>query len=421
MVTRRAFLGATGAAALAGPRAWSAEPAEGPRKRIAIVATIWTYLSHAQHMGDRFLVGYPRNGRWHRPEIDVVSLYVDQKPDGDQSEARAREFGFMVFPTIAEALRCGGKELAVDAVLIIGEHGDYPSNEKGQKLYPRYEFFEQVVDVFETDGRTVPVFNDKHLSYSYAKAAKMVTASKRLGFPMLAGSSLPVTWRLPSIELPADCELTDALMVGVGGSDAHDFHALEAMQCMVERRRGGETGVKAVRLIDGDAVWRAGKQGQWSEAMLEAALSRSNAILGESLKDARPQDLVNSGELPRLVQEPAAYFIEYRDGFRATLLMLNGAVGDFTFAARVRGLPQVQSTLFHLPPTPNVTYSACLMRKVEEMIQTGQAPYPVERTQLVSGILESCLDSRLRGNRRLETPHLKVRYRAPETPQFCRT
>ena len=136
-------------------------------KRIAVVATVYRYLSHAQHIGDRFLVGYPQDGSWHKPDMKVVSLYVDQKPDGDQSAARAREFGFPVFPTIAETLRCGGSKLAVDAVLVIGEHGQYPRNEKGQVLYPRHDFVKQCVDVFEKDGVSVPVYNDKHLSYRW--------------------------------------------------------------------------------------------------------------------------------------------------------------------------------------------------------------------------------------------------------------
>ena len=207
-------------------------------KHLAVITTVYRYLSHAQHMADRFLVGYPHNGEWHRPDMKVVSLYVDQKPPDDLSAQRGQEFGFRVYPTIAEALRCGGDRLAVDAVLIIGEHGDYPRNEKGQILYPRYEFFQQCVEVFEKDGRAVPVYNDKHLSYSFEKAKWMVEASKRLKFPMLAGSSLPVTWRLPDLELPLDGEIESALMVGEGGSDAMDFHALEAMQCMVERRKG---------------------------------------------------------------------------------------------------------------------------------------------------------------------------------------
>ncbi|MDP7017781.1 MAG: hypothetical protein QGG36_18395 [Pirellulaceae bacterium] len=414
MFNRREFIQTGGAAAVGGQIALASRTAvaadKPARKRLAIISTVWRYLSHAQHIGDRFLVGYPRDGHWHQPAIDVVSLYVDQRPPGDQSGARAREFGFKVYPTIAAAVCCGGDQLAVDAVLIIGEHGDYERNQKGQILYPRFEFFEQVVDVFEQSGRTAPIFNDKHLSYSMRRAEQMVSTSRRLKFPFLAGSSLPVTWRLPELELPLGCDIADALMVGVGSSDAMDYHALEAMQCMVERRRGGETGVKSVQLLEGDAVWEAGAAGRWSTRLLAAALSRSDLVMGETLVDARPQDLVGSGVLPGLVKQPAAYLIERGDGLRTTLLMLNGAVGDFTFAARVKGFEEIQSTQFFLPPTPNVTYSAHLVGKIEEMIETGEAPYPVERTLIVSGILESCLDSKIQENRRLDTPHLAVKY-----------
>jgi hypothetical protein len=380
-------------------------------QRIAVITTVYKYLSHAQHEADRILVGYPRDGKWHRPDMKIVSLYVDQRPEGDLSEARAREFGFHVYPSVAEAVRCGGDKLAVDAVMIIGEHGDYPRNEKGQILYPRYEFFKQCVEVFEKEGRAVPVFNDKHLSYSFEKAKWMVDASRRLGFPMLAGSSLPVTWRLPDVELPLGCEIEDALMVGEGGSDAMDFHALEGLQCMVERRKGGETGVKAVQLVEGDAVWKAGEEGRWSKELLTAALSRSDTPLGLTVKDGRTQDLVHNGELPKLARSPWAYFIEYADGLKATLLMLDGALQDFDFAARVKGRGII-STQFLLTPEPNVTYSARLIGKVEEMFVTGKAPYPVERTLLTSGVLESCLTSRVQSHRRLETSHLNVSYHA---------
>jgi hypothetical protein len=256
-------------------------------KRIAIVATVYRYLSHAQHIGDRFLVGYPRDGAWHKPDMKVVSLYVDQKPDGDQSAARAKEFDFQVYPTIAEALRCGGSKLAVDAVLVIGEHGDYPRNDKGQVLYPRYDFVKQCVDVFEKDGLAVPLYNDKHLSFSFEKAKWMVDASKRLKFPMLAGSSLPVTWRLPDTELALNTEIESAVMVGYGGPDVMDFHGLEALQCMLERRNGGETGVRAVQMIEGEAVWKALDAKQISRDLLVSALSRSDTPQGQTIVDGR--------------------------------------------------------------------------------------------------------------------------------------
>ena len=389
-------------------------------KRIAVITTIYRYLSHAQHFADRFLVGYPKEGKWHRPDMKVVSLYVDQKPEGEQSEDRAREFGFTVYPSIPEALRCGGDKIAVDAVLSIGEHGDYPQNELSQVLYPRYEFFKECVKVFEEDGRAVPIFNDKHLSYNFEKAKEMVDDGHRLGFGVLSGSSLPVTWRLPDVDIPYDHELEGAVMVGVGGSDPMDYHALEAMQCMIERRKGGETGVAAVQLIDGDEVWKAGQDGRWSLELLEAALSRSDTPCGFTDEDGRTQNLIGTGELYKLVDNPAAYLIEYNDGFKATLLMLNGAVRDYCFAAKLKDQPVPMSTQFFLTPTPNVTYSACLVAKIEELYETGIAPYPAERTLLVSGTLESCLKSRHQGHVRLETPHLNVEYRAPKDSQHAR-
>ena len=389
------------------------------RLRLALITTIWEYRSHANHMGARFLNGYPRRGRWHRPDMEIAGVYVDQVTEGDDlSRRHAETHGFGVYETIAEALRLGGDRLAVDGVLLIGEHGDYPVNDKGQKLYPRYEFFEQILDVFRADGRAVPVFNDKHLSYSFEKARRMVEASRELEFPLLAGSSLPVTYRLPPVELPLGCGVAEALMVGCGNSDAMDYHALEAMQCMLERRGGGETGVRAVQLIDGNEVWHTGTEGRWSRGLLEAAVSRSDSRSGIALPDGRPQDLANSGELEELVERPAAYFIEYNDGLKATLLMLNGAVSDYTFAARLDN-GGICSTQFLLPAAPNVTYSACLMRKVEEMIVASVAPYPVERTLLVSGTLERCLESRLRDHSRVETPELAVRYRAPNESQYA--
>ena len=388
-------------------------------KRLAVISSIYTYLSHSQHFADRFLVGYPHSGRWRRPDVEVVSLYVDQRPEGDQSTDRAREFGFEVYPTIAEALRCGGDSLAVDGILIICEHGDYPDNEKGQKLYPRYEMFKACVEVFEQDGRSVPVYNDKNLSYSFAQGLEMVADSKRLGIPVLAGSSLPVTWRLPDLELPLECDIDEALMVGVGGSDAMDYHALEAMQCMIERRRGGETGVRSVQMIVGDAVWEAGEQGRYSKELLESALSRCDSPKGLPEQDGRTQDLLGTGELHRLATEPAAYFIEHMDGLQTTLLMLNGAIGDYCFAARLKDEPEPCSTQFFLPPTPPVTYSACLVSRIDEMFETGVSPIPVERTLTVCGILDHCLTSKQQGGIRIETPDHRVQYRAPARSQHC--
>jgi hypothetical protein len=390
---------------------------EAPRKRIAVIGTIWTFNSHVHHITDRFQVGYPLNGEWHIPNMDVVSLWLDQHPEGDLSEVRARQFGFETYSTIAQTLRCGGDELAVDAVLMIAEHGDYPGNSKDQKLYPRYEWFMEIVAVFEQDGRSVPVYNDKHLSYDFDKARRMVDTSERIGFPMVAGSSLPFTWRLPELELPLDCEIEEVVMSAAGGPDAHCFHALEGMQAMIERRRGGETGVKAVQLLRGDDVWRALEAGRWSNRLLEAAFARSDEMQGISLEDARTQDLLGSGVLPDIVDDPWAWIIERNDGLQTTLLLVNGAAGDFLFAAKLKGQEGIVSTQMLRSPGPNVHYSACLASNIQQMFETGRPSYPVQRTLLVSGILDRAFDSLAQGSVRLETPELDIRYSVG--PESC--
>jgi hypothetical protein len=420
MLSRRHFLGSV-AASLAGtallPVAHSAEPA---RKRLAVVTTVWTYRSHAWHMAERFLHGYPIGGKWHRPPFDVVSAYVDQKPEGDLSRGRAAEFGFPIYSTVAEALRCGGDKLAVDAVLLIGEHGDYANNEFGQKKYPRYELFMQCAEVYRKDGRSAPLFNDKHLSWKFAWAKEMVDVSKELKFGFCAGSSLPVTWRMPSVDMPLGAEVEEVMCLAMGGLDSYDFHALEVIQCMAERRRGGETGVVAVQALRGDAVWKAfaadsWKAGGWDPALFEACIARTQTL-------AQPQSFSHrkptAAQMHEFVKDPVALRVEYADGLKGTMFLMNGLVEDFTFAARLKGQAEPLSTLFYLPPNPNVVYSAALMSKAEETFVTGKAPYPVERTLLTGGLVEMGMQSLAAGQKRLETPHLAIRYQPTRESTF---
>ncbi len=404
------------------PLARGAEQPLSARKRLAVVTTEWRFHSHAWHMAERFLVGYPVNGRWHRPQLDVVAAYVDQKPENDLSVQRSKEFGFPVYPSIGEALRCGSDKLAVDAVLIIGEHGTYPKSEYEQTKYPRYEFFKQVTDVFRRDGRTTPVFNDKHLSWKWEWAKEMVDISRELNFAFTAGSSLPVTWRMPAIEMPIGAEVEELLSISTGSIDSYDFHALEVIQCMAERRKGGETGVVALQALKGAAVWKAMEAGNWASGgwdprLFEACLSRSQTL---NQPDTFSHRYPTPEQIREWVKDPVAYRIEYADGVKATMLLMNGLVGDFTFAARLKGQSEPLSTLFYLPPTPNVTYSASLMSKAEETFMTGKSPYPIERTLLTTGLVEAGVRSLGTGQNRIETPHLAIRYQPPRESTFAR-
>ncbi len=263
ILSRRKFIGATTQAAawaaLYGPKTLHAQGLksrrQAARKRIAILATEVRKHSHAQHFIDRYVEGYGWEGRHYHPRVDLVSLYVDQFPEGDLSRDRERRHQTRIYPTIMEALTCGTAQLAVDGVLIIGEHGKYPRNEKGQTLYPRYRFFNETVKTFLATGRAVPVFNDKHLSTAWQECVAMVQTARRMQFPFMAGSSLPVTWRIPQMDFPLNIPLAESVCVGYGGVDSYDFHGLETAQCMSERRLGGEVGIESVQALRGAAVW----------------------------------------------------------------------------------------------------------------------------------------------------------------------
>ena len=233
------------------------------RLRVAAIITIYHPKSHADVIVTKFLKGMSTDEGFLMPEIDIVSIYLDHVLENDIGVGLAKEFDVPIYPSIRRALHAGAKELNVDAVLLIGEHGDYPWNERGRHMYPRRYFFEQIAGVFSESGRSVPVFNDKHFSYDFKDAQWMWDRAQELNIPLMAGSSLPLSWRSPFIEYEKGTNVEEALSIGYGGIEAYGYHALETMQCMVERRPGGEKGVVSVQCLEGDAVWKAGDEGLW--------------------------------------------------------------------------------------------------------------------------------------------------------------
>jgi hypothetical protein len=425
-VSRRRFLATATGLLLGGgvlgadlPRSQPALRTEKPTKKLAVIATTYYYLSHAYHIGGRFLNGYLRDGRMHYPDFGIVSMHVEQQKDGDLSKELAAKHGFKLTADVAGALTLGGDKLAVDGVLLIGEHGDYPLNDKLQKLYPRYQLFQNIVEVFHKTGQTVPVFCDKHLSHDRKQAREMVETAKKLGFGLYAGSSLPVTWRRPELELPLGVKMEKALVASRGELEIFGIHALEALQCMLERRTNGQQGVKAVTFLEGDDVWKAGDKGVWSWDLLEHALGRSPSSNVGDIRD-NCRHFVPPTNRPTFPKGPAAFVVEYRDGFKATALLLNGHVDDTTFAAKLADEKKPVSTLFYLPAPPGASFLQALTVKIEDFLSSGKPPYPVERTLLTGGILDVALESRVKDHKRLETPDLDVSYDPPKDSGYLR-
>lgn len=374
-------------------------------KRIAAIVTTYFPGSHADVIVTKYLKGFPTDEGLIPPRVEIASLYVDQFSDVDLSKRFAEEHGVPMFRSIVEALTLGGTELAVDGVLLIGEHGKYAWNEKEQHLYPRKYFMEQICAVLATGSmqqggknpRSIPIFSDKHLAYNWHDAKWMFDRAKALGIPFMAGSSLVTGWRDPWLEHPKETPLVEALAVSYSGLDVYGFHALETLQCMVERRVGGETGVAAVTCLEGDSVWAAADAGKWPLDLAEAALA--------TIPDAGKQPGGMRGATPK----PALFEVEYRDGFRGYVLMLTGYIETFAYAGRLAG-GEVQSTHFRLASGQPHAHFSYLGLNAEEMFVSGRPSYPVERTLLTTGVLEAALDSRYQGQVRVETPHLDVSY-----------
>lgn len=420
---RREFLSAVGASLPASLLALESPLVDLPKrekpatKKIAVITTAYHYLSHAYHICGRFLDGWMRDGKYHYSDCSIASMYVEQKKANDLSAGLAKKHGFKLTDSIAEALTLGADRLAVDAVLLIGEHGDYPYNEKGQKLYPRFEMFSKIVDVFKQSRKSVPLFNDKHLSYDRKKGFAMYEMSKQLKFPMMAGSSLPVTWRKPELELPLGVKIEEAMVVSRGELEIYGVHALDPLQAMVERRKTDKQGVRAVECIEGEAVWKAGEAGRFSMELLDHALGRS---LSRNNGDVRENcriwaEKVSGGRFPG----PRAFCLEYRDGLKATVLQLDGHVADETFAARIEGQKKPVSTLFYLPPPPGAAFLEALTNHIDEFFTTGKPTYPIERNVLTTGILDWCLESRIQ-KKRLVTDDLDIDYAPPKDSGFMR-
>jgi hypothetical protein len=366
-------------------------------KRIAAVVTEYRHNSHADVIVSRLFQTQTLDDQGLRPRMQLMSVYTDQVPEGDTSRKWAKQYQFRISDNVADAMTLGTGEVAVDGVLLVAEHGKYPQSDTGQTQYPKRRLFTEITRVFRDKKKSVPVFIDKHLADNWEDAKFIVDTARELRIPLMAGSSLPSSWRDPQVDVRRGAKLKQIVGFSYGSLDAYGFHGLEMVQALAERRQGGETGIKSVECLTGQAVWDAGARGVYDVQLFDAALARQN------------QTRLKGKKLPDLVPEPVLFVVDYADGLRAGLFTLNGAIEHWTAAWRYED-GSIDATRFEVQEARPFMHFAWLVEGIDGMMQTGRPTWSVDRTLLTSGTLDALLISKRDQGRTVETPYLKLSY-----------
>lgn len=373
-----------------------------PPRQVTGILTTYFKGSHSDVLIGRLLEGWKIDGGVG-PSLKLSSLYIDQTVNTEFGRALAKKYNIPIFETIEGAVTVGTSGIPIDGVLSIGEHGDYPRNELGQDLYPRKKFFEEITNTFQKYGRIVPVFNDKHLGPRWDDTLWMYQRAKEMKVPFMAGSSLVVGYRDPDMTVPMNCEMESAFAIGYAELDRYGIHTLEFLQCMAERRKGGEVGVRAVQCLSGRAIWDVLDKGAINPALIDAVATVS---------------LKSDGAIVRSADSPDdhLFLIEYCDGFIAGALMTRSFAQSISAGVKLWGVEQPLAARAEERTVPRHPHFGFLLHAVERMIHSGKPTYPVERTVLTSGILDRVLNSKAQGGIRLETPELAISYTPSSYP-----
>jgi hypothetical protein len=403
--------GMAGLTALAGSATAAFPQSQQSRPRIAVLVSYWAFTrSHADWIVNKLIDGYWWDGAHKESRVEVVSVYIHQLDASGLGQKVCKAKNIPIFKTVEEAVTLGGKELAVDGVVIVAEHGEYATDLRGHWLLPRWWIYQQVIQVFEKSKRSVPVFNDKHLSYNWDDAKWMFDKSRELNFPLTGGSSIPIYFRKPEIELDIDTPIKNSIVVGSSSDEGAIFHAIDVLQGFVERRKGGETGVKSVQSIRGAEAWKWVESNPWASKLLDAV--------------AKSFDF-NPGYFQESPQTKIC-IIEYNDGTKAAVI--GGRSVGWTYAGEIQGKndPTIISMLGWAGPYDQYHASNAQPHWITEMMVTKKEPFNAERLLLSTGITNHYMESNWEGSkyspvgRRLETPVLNIRYRSTRGAQFSK-
>ena len=399
--------------------------------RIAAICTQYFPYSHADVVVTRWLEQVTHDVRLgFVPCTQIASLWVMQHPKGDDasglalrmpadynlspnraeqgfprydiSQGVARKYGVPIYSTIHEALTLGTGQLAVDAVILIGEHGDFPENDYGQTLYPRKELFDEIVSSFQKLGKVVPMFLDKHLSWNMAWAQEMVKTVKAMHIPFFSGSSVPIAGTLHELYLDG-AEFDESMGLFYSGNEIYGIHSMEYLQSLVEKRKGSESGIKAIRTYEGDEVWAAMERGEWSHDLFDATLAAAVTAKSGDYK-------TNCANSPI---KPAAIICEHLDGHKQIHVNLTGHIEELIAGVKLRSGEFRASTANMADLSNFVINFGHLDREIQKFFITQQSPVAIERALLTTMLVASYLHAlKDHPGERVLTPHLEIAYQA---------
>ena len=412
--SRRQMLGIGGIAgltALTGLSTGTIAQTQPRKPRIAVLASYWAFTrSHADWIVNKLIDGYWWDGAHTESRVEVVSVYIHQLQESGLGQKVCQAKNIPIFKTVGEAVTLGGKDLAVDGVVIVAEHGEYATDLKGHWLLPRWWIFQQVIQVFEKSKRSVPVFNDKHLSYNWDEAKWMFNKSRELNFALTGGSSIPAYYRKPEIEIDIDTPIKNSIVIGGAGDEGGIFHAIDVLQGFVERRKGGETGVKSIQSIRGSEAWKWVERNPWAGKLLDAVAIKF---------DFKPGYFQETPQTNICV-------INYNDGTKAAII--GGRNVGWTYAGEIQGKnePTIISMLGWAGPYDQYHASNAQPHWITEMMVTKKEPFNAERLLLSTGITNHYMESNWEGSkysavgRNLETPELNIKYRSTRGAHFSK-
>lgn len=393
--------------------------------RIAAICTQYFPYSHADVVVTRWLEQVKHDVQLgFVPCTQIASLWVMQHPKEnlqmpadynlspnraeqgfprfDISQPVARKYGVPIYKTIHEALTLGTGQLAVDAVILIGEHGDFPVNDYGQTLYPRKELFDEIVSSFKSLGKVVPMFCDKHLSWNMDWAQEMVQTIKAMHIPFFSGSSVPIAGTLHELYLDG-LEFDESLGLFYSGNEIYGIHSMEYVQSIAEKRKGSERGIKAIRTYEGDAVWAAMDRGEWSRDLFEATLAAAvTAKSGDYKVNCANSDI-----------KPAAIICEHLDGHKQVHINMTGHIEELIVGAKLNTGECRASTANMAELNDFVINFGHLDREIQKFFLTQQSPVAIERALLTTLLVATYLHAlKDQPGQRVLTPHLEIPYQA---------